>query len=229
MTKSQIIELAHQRTGRKNEGKDFKLESVVDECLADLLMEMRWHWRRKWLTFTTVAAVATYDLTDTTIVTDAVGDIEEVITVIRKNSPTDIFELDPVTDPAQMTVIKYTTDAGDPTRYFLEPGTEATLHLDPIPNSVRTIRVPYWAIANPELDVSSDTIILLPTKYHFILLQYVIAVFWSMLPGEGVAGPNASAAFSLYQSRLDKLKSKHNFSTGEKREFKSRERAVSSA
>lgn len=228
MTKNQIIELSHQQTGRKNEGKDLNLTSVVDNCVADICMEKRWPWRRKWLTFSLVAGTATYDLTDTTVVSDAVGDIEEVISVIRENSATDIYELEPVIDPSMMTAMKYSTDTGDPTNYFLEPGTEGTIHVYPTPSSARTMRVPYWAIPNPGLENSSDTILLMPSKYHFILLQYVIAIFWAMIPGEGYTGSNAAAAFALYERRLEKMKAKGQFSTSEQREFKTRGSAVRS-
>lgn len=229
MTIAEIIERAHQRTGRKNEGKDLDLTSVVIGCLQDICMEMRWPWRKKWATFTSASGTASYDLTDTAIVTDAVGDLEELITIVRVNSATDMFELEPTTKASEMILAKHSTTTGEPGNYFLEPGTEGTVHLVDIPNAARTYRFLYWAIPNPGLESSDGSILLLPTKYHHVLLQAVIAEFWAMMPGEGIAGPNAAAAYALYLRKLENIKAKNRFSTGEVREFKDKSKAVSSS
>lgn len=225
MTITEIIERAHQRTGRKNEGKGIDERGIVIDCLQDLCEEKRWPFRRKWASFSTVVGTSEYDLTDTTIAADVADDIEEIICITQYDTNLD---LDPIISATEMATVRRMTTRGTPSKYFLKPGTEGTVRLVNIPDAARTYDVVYWAIPNPGLDDTSDTIPLLPSKYHRVLLQYVTAMFWSLLPGEGIAGPNAAAAFQMYLRQLELMKSKGQFSTAEKREFKSKDRAVSS-
>jgi hypothetical protein len=222
LTITELIERAHQRTGRKNEGKEIDLRGMVISALQDLCRENRWPFRRMRGTFTSVAGTKTYDLTSATY--GDMDDLEEVIAVYYVNGTT-VYKVGPSAQSDDMVSDLIATDSGDPSRYTLEPGTEGTIRFDKC-SSVRTFYVYYWAIPNPSIEDTDDTIALLPSKYHYVLLQYVTAMFWALLPGEGISGPNATAAYNLYLRQLDLMKRKSAFSTQETRSFKSTEAAV---
>lgn len=225
MTITEIIERAHQATGYKLAGRDgFDYRGIVIGCLQNLCREYRWHWRRKRATFASVAGTETYDLTSSSY-GDA-DDLEEMIAVYFVVG-TEVKEVNPTFKTDDMVTDLISTSSGDPGRYHLEPGTAATLRFDKCSNA-RTFYYFYWAIPNPASEDSSDTIPLLPSMYHYVLLQYVIAVFWSMLAGEGVQGPNAQASYNLYRLQVELMKSKGMFSTQDFRVFKSKEAAVRS-
>lgn len=225
MTITEILERAHQRTGRKLESKGIDERGIVIGCLQDLCEEKRWPWRRKWASFASVVGTSEYDLTDTAIAADVANDIEEIICITQYDTNQD---LDPITSAKEMATARRLTTRGAPDSYFLKPGTEGTVRLVNIPDAARTYDVVYWAIPNPDSDDSDNEIPLLPSKYHRVLLQYVTAMFWSLLPGEGIAGPNASQAYQMYRMQLELMKSKGRFSTAEQRHFKSNEDAVRS-
>jgi hypothetical protein len=225
LTITETIENCHDATGRKLEGKEIDERGIVIACLQFLCREYRWPWRRKRGTFTSVAGTKTYDLSSSTY-GDAV-DLEELIAMYYIVGA-EVKEAKTSTATDDMVCDLISTASGDPGRFTQEPGTDATVRFDKCSNA-RTFYFYYWAIPNPGIDSTSDTIPLLPSMYHYVLQQFVTAVFWSLLPGEGVSGPNASAAFQMYRLQVELMKSKGTFSTQDIKFFKSKEKAVSSA
>jgi hypothetical protein len=224
MDKETLFQRVHNKTRRLADGV-LEMEGIYVECLQELCMEMRWPWRRKRLAFSTVAGTSTYNLHSTSVVSGITEEIEEIIRLIYVNG-TDAFKVEVITDPETMEAAQAATATGEPTGYFLEPGTDATVHLDPIPAAVYTMKVLYWAIPNPA--DSTTTIPLLPSKYHGVLQARMEAEVWSSLPGEGVESPNYVKAVQKYQHRLENMMAKSKFSVEESRDWLVHDEAVQS-
>jgi hypothetical protein len=220
MTKSEIVEAVHDKTRRLAENV-IDMEGLYVECLQEMCRAYRWPWRRKWATFPTVAATATYDLTSTSASLPGATDIEEFIGVFRIDSATSQTELVPIDDETAMVAAQASAEQGEVTGYFLEPGSHSTIHLVKVPAAVVNLRAVYWAIPNPES--STGTIPLLPPVYHHILKKRMEAEVWACLPGEGIESPNYRKAMSQYLAGLEQALMKTRTAVGQTNRFASAE------
>jgi hypothetical protein len=216
MDKATLFEEVHVDTRRLGEGV-VNMERIYVNALQRVCAAARFEWRKKWVTFSTVAGTATYNLHSTSVVSGATEEVDEIIGLYRIDSATEQPKLIPVFDPDEMVAIQHSTDSGEPTKWLLEPGTDATVHLWKKPNSVQTIRVLIWAIPNPSEDTL--TIPLLPSRYHRVLQKVMEADVWRKLPGEGVESPNYVKAARDAEYDLAQMVEKVNFSTQKERTF----------
>ena len=158
-----------------SEGKatKFKALSWVQIELAKIVNRRNYWWRRKALSFDSVAATGTYDLSSSG--TDAADDFSSMCTPLyRWVSESEQIPLAFAGDSKFILGAKYSTTQDTPSHWCLEPGYTKVLRLSPVPAAVDTYRGLYWAGINIKWTTpSAETIPLLPPEYHYVALAAI--------------------------------------------------------
>lgn len=188
MTRQDIIKAVQQDTaGIRNATLDWNTK--FNQALQELCAEHKFWWRKKYLSFPTVANTGEYDLASigTETPTGAGAMVEEITQISRITDSTTIDTLDPVTDDAAIQMyINDTASKDKPTVWIPDPR-DLTLFqkiiLRPIPNAVYTMLVSFWAMPNPAQDASDDAIYVVPAMLHHVIQTYLETEVWRLAVG----------------------------------------------
>jgi hypothetical protein len=229
MTRQRIIELANWRTGRVGE-KKLDLDGEFLGVLQEFCAEYRWYWRKRSVSFATVAGVATYDLGATQAdapdqCIDAL-DCEEIISVKLFSAPKEYTRLIPLFDTDSQDEALEDDSTGKPGHYFIEPGSSRTLRITPIPDDAYRLRISFWAMPNTTADTQSSSIPLVPGYLHRILVKGLEAQIFRYVLGD--ASKQYLGAKAEYEATVARAAEKRDFAVGKAREWTSSEEAIRS-
>lgn len=172
MTRSDIIELAHQLTERKAE-KILDMNLLFSSTCQDICKRGRHWWRKGDVTFNMTQGVTTYDLTSIVtspaLTNQAVDEIMG-ITLVLQTSPLNTADLTPIFDRAGILAMKNNTQQAQPSRYTMKPGDWKTILIDP-PDATYLAELSCWLMPNLSKETSDDTVPLIPPFYHNIIVE----------------------------------------------------------
>jgi hypothetical protein len=185
----EIVQLVNLRT--ENRGESLDLNGELYLALQELCLEKRWWWRRKVVTFNIVAGEALYDLTSTLAGAAYAPDLQQIakngFKIFVPSTPQGGFVPglicdggipyvcpEPVFDADLQDVIiamQSTYPPNVPSRFFLVPGQQSTLQVDPIPSLNCPAALAYWAVPNYTDDSSDLVVPLLPVWMQPLLIK----------------------------------------------------------
>lgn len=172
MLMEQIIEHVDNLTERKVDQAKLSLDAELNLLIQELLQENRFWWSKAYASLATVSGTASYDMTDTSIVSGANSDIAEITRVLLLNTDGSLTELEPLLDVAdQISAIGETTPAA-PSMWFIKPNTYGTIHFQAPADGAYTIYVLYWAGHNFSYSAgsASGTVPVVPPWLHYGLV-----------------------------------------------------------
>jgi len=219
-TLSQLKEIADKRTERRASKLD--LDSEILLANQEVCQFSRWWWRRKTVKFDTVAGQSEYDLSAL-----SAGDFQQFTGGSKQSrSGVRLFDADGNcvsalhpefdVDEQDKAIVTASTKQGTPCRYFMKPGAYRTVILTPTPSSVWTFLGSYWAVPEATPDSQLETIPLLPSWMHIVLLTRLEARINRYTLGEGSA--LYQTAIAEYTAQISKAASYNQFAEGESRE-----------
>ena len=182
MTKQDIIDAVVAMT--EGRAKRLDLSKLINFEIQRICNRKRYWWRKKTFSFSSVVGTATYDLSDSAVATDA-NDFTEMVQLTRVDAANATPEVPYESDPLQQQAALATTETGDPSRWFLEPGTSQTIRLSPSPNAVKTYRGIYWATPAVFTDDPMVVVPLIPLGYHYVVTAALTRRVFFYLFGQG--------------------------------------------
>jgi hypothetical protein len=222
MTKTQIVELADTRTERRGKTLNKKLELL--NALQEFCMESRFYWRKKTVTFSTIAGTATYDLSASGGINES--DAEEIIDLQYIKTSTNVVTLTKIFDSVAQQEIAQDVTTGEPGSFFIEAGTAQTVRISPIPAGVYTMNLIFWAVPNFDPDDSSEVVPLVPAWLHRTVAKLLERNILGFLFGE--SDGRFMRADAEYQKQLQQAMAKRDGVVGKITEWKSHSHAVRS-
>ena len=213
MQKSQIIEAADALTERKVDQNVVSIDTELNLLIQELLQENRFWWAKKRVTFATVSGTSSYDMTDTAIVSGAIGDIAEIMRVLLVDSDGSITELEPLLDANDQEIATQETTSAKPSMWFIKPGTYGTMQFQAPADGAYTIVVWYWAGHDfvPAAGGTSDTVPVVPPWLHYGLVIGVKMRLLDFLYGQ--RDPRFAVAVQQWQRFLKQANRKPSFAT----------------
>lgn len=213
MQKSQIIEAADALSERKVDQAVLSLDTELNLGIQELLQENRFWWSKKRVTFATVSGTASYDLTSTSIVSGAIGDISEIINVLLVDSSGNVSELVPIFETADQEAAIQETTPAEPSSWFIDPSTYGTIRFQAPADGVYSIYVWYWAGHDfvPSAGGTSDTVPVVPPWLHYGLVTMLKMRIFDFLYGQ--KDPRYLTAVQQYGRFLKQANRKPSFST----------------
>jgi hypothetical protein len=203
------------------------LVDVVDfnDLFADVLQELcaehRFTWRKKRLTFSTVLGIPTYDLTAITTAPVNAGAFVEEITRVGRVDGTTMCDVYPITSDKGLEDMLLSTSSDKPTVYARELNdlvNDQVLILGPTPNGIYTMHVFFWAMPNPDVDSSDETIYIVPSSKHHILVTGLEKEVWRLKYGQ--QDPKYITALNLYNKKVAAEKNVSAFSTSKETQLR---------
>jgi len=237
-SKQQMIQVANLRTEKRAQTLD--QDSEFYTALQEVCLERRWWWRRRIGTFTMVAGTSRYVLSQ---IQDQAGQALSDVQQIAKNgfkiyypgqvqqgtvsipSPWNNVPYscpEPVFDPnVQDEVLALQTQypAATPARFFIIPGVEATMIVDPIPDAPYPCSLAYWAVPNYTSDSQDETVPLLPNWMQPALIKKLEMHFQAFKLNQGDT-TKYEAAGEEYEKLIEKASLYTQFADGFVEEFK---------
>ena len=213
MLKSQILEQADSLTERKVDQSVLSIDTELNLGIQELLQENRFWWAKKRVTFATVSGTADYDLTDTSIVASAIGNIAEIISVLLLDSAGNITELVPIFAASDQEAAMQETTAAAPSSWFIAPSTYGTLRFQAPADGAYTIIIWFWAGHDftPAAGGVDDTVPVVPPWLHYGLVTMLKMRLLDFLYGQ--KDPRYLTAVNQYGRFLKQANRKPSFST----------------
>lgn len=234
MTRTDIIELAHQLTERKAE-KVLDMPLLLAHVLQDFCGRNRYWWRNYYATFSTAPNVQDYDMTDSTVFTPDLSEIgvEEItqVAVIQGGQTPPVAYLEPVFDPRTLIEMRSglnqngAATPGTPSRYIVDANSYNQLLLD-MPDGVYSMAVTFWAMPNPKKDSVSDCIPLVPPWHHKALVAGLVSLIWKRV--EGIGSKEYITSKQEYEDYITLAQARPRFTTNYAQQFTSAEDAIRS-
>jgi hypothetical protein len=188
-------------------------DALFNQVLQEFCAEYRFWWRKKRLTFATVAATPTYDLSAVTTVPAGAGVfVEEITLITRSDSVGTTCEVVPVTDDAAISLYVSDTSTTDKPAAWMPEDTDMqnfqTIRLSPIPNGAYTLTLHFWAMPNPDQDTNDDNIYIVPKFLHHVVQTSLEKEVWRLF--KGVQDPKYTTALALYNKKVSAAKIKRS-------------------
>lgn len=186
--------------------------TLFTQVLQEFCAEYRFWWRKKRLTFSTVAGTPTYDLTAiTTSPTNAGLFVEEITKIARVESSSSMCTLNPVTD--DLSIAGYENDATQDKPSVWMPDessltTPQSIRLGKTPNAVYSIYVFFWAMPVSVQDAADDTIYVVPPFLHHVVTTALEKEVWRAY--KGGSDPRFATASNLYNKKVSAAKIKRS-------------------
>lgn len=186
--------------------------TLFNQVLQEFCAEFRFWWRKKRLTFSTVAGTPTYDLTAiTTVPANAGLFVEEITKIVRVESASSMCKLDPVTD--DLSIAGYENDATQDKPSVWMPDESSltnpqSIRLGKIPNAVYSIYVFFWAMPVSVPDATDDTIYVVPPFLHHVISTALEKEVWRAY--KGGSDPRFPTARDLYNKKVAAAKIKRS-------------------
>jgi hypothetical protein len=225
MTRSQIISTVQALTEGKLTDAQVDYELLYAQAIQEFCGEARFWWRKKNLTFATVAATSTYDLTDlTNVPTVPAGAglyIAEITKIIVTDSVGNVSPVDPVFDDESVAGIIQDTSKRKPDVYTIDTASLTAYQVlrFPLLDAAYTARVFFWAMPNPTADNSDDVVYIVPTYLHHCLVTALEKEVWRSV--FGAQDPKYTSAKAQYDKKVEMAKEVPAFSTGYAPQFSS--------
>jgi hypothetical protein len=221
-TPADIIELAMKQSERR--GKQLDLPKELANVAQEFCQERRWFWRKKTITFSTVAAQPVYDLTSvdssmTGLTCERV--LKDGATLYVSSS--EMYRLTPVFESDLQEDARQDTTQDRPSQYLFDG--QDQLRLTKIPDAVYTVGVTAWVLPDCNTDWG-DTVPLVPPHLHHILVKGLKAKIFQFTLGEGSV--KYQAAIAEYNNAVLRASLNTDFAEGRIREWRSEEHAVRS-
>lgn len=211
MTRAQIIQLVQAITEHHLDDQ-LDWDALFNSVLQEFCAEFRFWWRKKRLTFSTVAGTPTYDLTAITTVPDKAGlFVEEITKIARVESATSMCELTAVTDDLAMSGYENDTTTDKPSVWMPSISdlvNPQAIRLGKVPNGVYSIYVFFWAMPNPMQDSSDETIYVVPPFLHHVVQTALEKEAWRIY--KGGTDPRYPTAVNLYNKKVSAAKLKRS-------------------
>jgi hypothetical protein len=220
MTRNQIISIVNKLTENALVDQiDFSalLTSVEQEFCA----EKRFWWRKKRLTFATVAGTDTYDLSSITTVPANAGPYVEEITFVGRENALQIDTIDPIFDDAAIAAWGLDTAQDKPGVYTIEMNSlsnNQVLRVHRVPSGVFTLHVFFWAMPNPAVDASDDVVYVTPPIWHHALQTGLEKEVWRLKYGQ--QDPKYATALNLYNKKVEAAKLQAGFDASKTQSLK---------
>lgn len=187
-------------------------DALFNQVLQEFCAEYRFWWRKKRLTFSTVAGTPTYDLTAiTTVPANAGLFVEEITKVARVESSTSMCPLRPVTDDLSIAGYENDATADLPSVWMPDESSLSnaqSIRLGKVPNGVYSIYVYFWAMPNPVQDASDDVIYIVPPFLHHVVQTALEKEVWRAY--KGGQDPRYPTALNLYTKKVSAAKIKRS-------------------
>jgi len=155
--------------------KKLKIESWISVELGRIVNRRAYHWRKAALSFDSVAATPTYNLSDigTTPLNFAPDFLQFATPLIEfDSSNAKIGEVPFASSAIQVLQMVRDTTVGPPTLMTIEPGTVKTLRLSPIPDGIHHYSAMYYREAVIDWNTANqDEIPIIPSAFHYVLYQ----------------------------------------------------------
>ena len=213
MLKSEIIAHVDGLTEHRVDQSIVSIDYELNLLIQEMLQENRFWWARKTVTFSTVSGTQTYDLTSTSIVSGAIGNIAEIIGVYLIDSAGDITELAPLFEVADQVVAIQETTSAEPSAWMIDPNTFGTIRFQAPADGAYTIRVVFWAGHDfvPAAGGTSDTVPVVPPWLHYGLIVGLKMRLFDFLYGQ--KDPRYLVAVQQWARFLKQANRKPSFST----------------
>lgn len=222
MTRTQIIDLVKADTEHKMDNVvGFDWQAKLSQIEQEFCAKFRFWWRKKRLTFSTVASTPTYDLT--TITTSPTGAglyIEEITNVTLLNTSNNVCPLNPVTDDQSIAEYEADSSTDQPTVWMPDTSSLSnpqSIRLAKIPNGVYVVKVFFWAMPNPPEDVSDDIVYIIPSFLHHVLQTGLEREVWRLAYGE--QDPKFDTAAKSFESKVKDAKVKRSIDSAHVNKF----------
>lgn len=216
---TQIKEMANKRTDRRAE-KTLNLDFELLDVLQDFCSEYQWFWRRLSANISTTAGNQVYDLSDPAIT------VEKIIKAYYIAGVNQRAQLALVTDEdAMINMLEGWDVPGCPAKFMREPGTANSIRINP-PDSIYRMRYMFWALPAMNIDAVGETVPLVPSQYHPILVKGLERNIFRYTIGEGTT--KYTAANGEYERLKAKASENRNGVTGVVREYVSNEDGIRS-
>ena len=193
-------------------------ELLYAQAIQEFCGEARFWWRKKNLTFATVAATNTYDLTDlTNVPTTPAGAglyIAEITKITVVDSSGNVSPVEPVFDDESVAGMIQDTSKRKPDVYTIDTASLTAYQVlrFPLPDGAYTVRVFFWAMPNPTADNSDDVVYIVPTYLHYCLVTALEKRVWRTVFGP--QDPKYLSAKSDYDKNVENAKEVPAFATG---------------
>jgi hypothetical protein len=177
-SRTQCIEIAQKRTERRGASLDLGSEFIA--ALQEVCMETRWWWRRKTAIFTLTSGTAKYDLTDQSgfNAADFHQAARKSVRIYNQvsGSPSGqanwrTHTIEPEFDPLEqdkILALQSTFPSGPPCKYFVQ---WPYLYFDVPPDQNYQASIGYWAVPNFTDDSADETIPLVPSYAHSLIIK----------------------------------------------------------
>lgn len=211
MTRAQIIQLVQAVTEHHLDDQ-IDWPALFNQVLQEFCAEFRFWWRKKRLTFSTVAGTPTYDLTAITTVPANAGQfVEEITKVVRVESASSMCKLEPITDDLAMSGYENDTTQDKPSVWMpsiSDMVNPQAIRLGKVPNGIYSIYVFFWAMPNPMQDASDETIYVVPPFLHHVVQTALEKEAWRIY--KGGTDPRYPTALNLYNKKVSAAKIKRS-------------------
>src|SRR6266481_3987587 len=169
VTISALIDAADKRTERRA-GRELDLVAEFWLAYNEFCLEKRFPWRKQTFVLNTVLNTQFYDLSSSGL--NIAPDFWEMKTLYNvqpggsSGASIQFVELTPLLTDDLITNALEAATAGPPSQYYIKPGTTQTLMLSAPANGVYKLRGNYWAVPEPQLDLSvvGDRVPLMPVQ-----------------------------------------------------------------
>jgi len=155
--------------------KKLKIESWISVELGRIVNRKPYWWRKAALSFDSVAAIPTYNLSDIgTTPLNLAPDFLQFSTPLIEfdSSNAKIGEVPFASSATQVLQMVRDTTVGPPTLMTIEPGIVKTLRLSPIPDGVHHYSAMYYREAVIDWNTANqDEIPIIPSAFHYVLYQ----------------------------------------------------------
>src|SRR6267378_531766 len=229
ITISALVDQADRRTERRS-SKELDLVSEFWMAFSEFCMEKRFPWRKQTFVLNTVVNTQFYDLSSVGL--NIAPDFWEMTTLYNvqpggsPGSSIAFTELTPMLSEDVITNALEASSSGSPSQYYIKPGTTQTLMLNAPANGIYKLRGNYWAIPEPQLDLSvvGDRVPLMPVQLTPLLVVALERrIFQYML---GQEDPRVIQVEARYRRAIALASKQWKYTTNAILEFSTQDQAI---